>query len=91
MKVLETRTGDLQRQLLIAQFDLKAVREDAHLQDVAKAQLEAQLAGDCPAQLHLIDALASRVSAVVLLCQCRHNYAMHLNSCLSAVAVLLLQ
>lgn len=54
MKVLEARTGDLQRQLLIAQSDLKAVKEDAQLQDVAKAQLEAQVAGDCPLQLYLL-------------------------------------
>ena len=35
----------MQRQLLMAQSDLKAAKEGAHMQEMAKAQLEAQLAG----------------------------------------------
>lgn len=45
VQVLESRSGDMQRQLLMAQSDLKAAKEGAHMQEMAKAQLEAQLAG----------------------------------------------
>lgn len=43
--MLEERTGDLQRQLLLAQSELKAAREDAHIHELDKSQLQAQLAG----------------------------------------------
>lgn len=46
VQVLEERTGDLQRQLMLAQSDLKAAREDAHIHELDKAQLQAQLTGD---------------------------------------------
>ena len=45
MQVLEGRTEDLQRQLLLAQSELKAAREDAHINELDKSQLQAQLAG----------------------------------------------
>ena len=45
MQVLEECTGDLQRQLLLAQSELKAAREDAHIHDLDKSQMQAQLAG----------------------------------------------
>ena len=45
MQVLEERTGDLQRQLLLAQSELKAAREDAHIHELDKSQLQAQVAG----------------------------------------------
>ena len=45
MQVLEERSGDLQRQLLLAQSELKAAREDAHIHELDKSQLQAQLAG----------------------------------------------
>lgn len=51
-QALETRSGDMQRQLLMAQSDLKAAHADAHMQDMATAQLEAQLAGLCSTVLH---------------------------------------
>jgi len=45
MQVLEERTGDLHRQLLLAQSELKAAKEDAHIQELDKAHLQTQLAG----------------------------------------------
>jgi len=45
MQVLEERTGDLHRQLLLAQSELKAAQEDSHIQDLDKAHLQTQLAG----------------------------------------------
>lgn len=45
MQVLEERTGDLHRQLLLAQSELKAAKEDAHIQELDKALLQTQLAG----------------------------------------------
>lgn len=45
VQVLEERTGDLQRQLLLTQSELKAAREDAHIHELNKSQLQAQLAG----------------------------------------------
>lgn len=45
MQVLEERTGDLHRQLLLAQSELKAAQEDAHIQELDKAHLQTQLAG----------------------------------------------
>lgn len=53
MQVLEGRTGDLQRQLLIAQSELKAAREDAHIHELDKSQLQAQLTGELT-QLHCL-------------------------------------
>ena len=44
-QVLEKQTGDLQRQLLVAQSELKAAREDAQIQDLDKSHLKAQLTG----------------------------------------------
>ena len=46
VQVLEERTGDLQRQLMLAQSELKAAREDAHIHELNKSQLQAQLAGE---------------------------------------------
>ncbi|DBA92530.1 TPA: hypothetical protein ACH3X1_002761 [Trebouxia sp. C0004] len=43
-QVLEERTGDLHRQLLLAQSELKAANEDAHIQELDKAHLQTQLA-----------------------------------------------
>ena len=45
MQVLEERTGELHRQLLLAQSELKAAQEDAHIQELDKAHLQTQLAG----------------------------------------------
>lgn len=45
LQVLESKTGDMQRQLLMAQSDLTAAKEESHVQEMARAQLEAQLAG----------------------------------------------
>ena len=42
---MEERTIDLQRQLMLAQSELKAVKEDAQIQDLDKARLQTQLAG----------------------------------------------
>jgi len=50
--VLEERTGDLQRQLLLAQSELKSVREDAQIQELDKAHLQTQLAGDAFSAAH---------------------------------------
>lgn len=46
MQVLEERAGETQRQLLLAQSELKAAREDAHIHELNKSQLQAQLAGN---------------------------------------------
>ena len=46
VQLLEARTGDLQRQLMLAQSELKAAREDAHIHELNKSQLQAQLAGE---------------------------------------------
>ncbi|KAL3148684.1 hypothetical protein ABBQ38_014099 [Trebouxia sp. C0009 RCD-2024] len=43
-QVLEERAGETQRQLLLAQSELKAAREDAHIHELNKSQLQAQLA-----------------------------------------------
>ncbi|DBB14510.1 TPA: hypothetical protein ACH3X3_004792 [Trebouxia sp. C0006] len=43
-QVLEERTGELHRQLLLAQSELKAAQEDAHIQELDKAHLQTQLA-----------------------------------------------
>ena len=45
-QVMEERTGDLQRQLLLAQSELKAFKEDAQIQELDKAHLHTQLAGE---------------------------------------------
>ncbi len=62
VQVLEDRTGDLHRQLLLAQSELKAAKEDAHIQELDKAHLQTQLAGhahldhlaDCWRSSHLL-------------------------------------
>ena len=43
---MEERTAHLQRQLLLAQSELKTVKEDAHIQELDKAHLQTQLSGD---------------------------------------------
>lgn len=45
MQVLEERSGDLHRQLLLARSELKAAKEDLHIQELDKAHLQTQLAG----------------------------------------------
>lgn len=45
VQVLEEQTGELQRQLMLTQSELKAAREDAHIHELSKSQLQAQLAG----------------------------------------------
>ena len=49
MQVMEERTADLQRQLMLMQSELKAVKEDAQIQDLDKACLHTQLTGVRPA------------------------------------------
>ena len=46
VQTVEERAGDLQRQLLMAQCELKAAREDAHIHELDKSQLKAQLSGE---------------------------------------------
>ncbi|KAL0020086.1 hypothetical protein WJX79_009298 [Trebouxia sp. C0005] len=43
-QVLEERSGDLHRQLLLARSELKAAKEDLHIQELDKAHLQTQLA-----------------------------------------------
>ena len=42
---MEERTGDLHRQLLLAQSELKAGKEEAQIQEMKHAHLQTQLAG----------------------------------------------
>lgn len=43
---MEERTGDLHQQLLLAQSELKAGKEEAQIQELKNAHLHTQLAGD---------------------------------------------
>lgn len=55
--MLEERTGDLQRQLLLAQSELKAAREDAHIHELDKSQLQVQLAGKTEPAIQMLHML----------------------------------
>lgn len=53
MQALEERAGDLQRQLLMAQSELKAAQEDAHIHELDTSQLKAQLSGELVQLQHM--------------------------------------
>ena len=53
-QVMEERTVDLHRQLLLAQSELKAGKEEAQIQELKHAHLQTQLAGDSPCCAHCL-------------------------------------